>query len=214
MEILTAQVSQRRSTSVFSGREPAYPLGPRFADPRQGLAGGCAPSDPPQRQRHMRGAGRDVWVKIRASEAERAEWHAKARSAGLTLSDLVRRSVGRVRPWTWRTRGGARAHPPGAEGQPGSPAGPSKRTSRPSRSSPTSPSSGRSRRWPPSDAPTPMHIKFLACGTGPGGALPPAPLRREQPSDARVPSSSASRDQAHNTSQTSSLWPAKSEEIP
>ena len=44
----------------------------------------------------MRGAGRDVWVKIRASEAERAEWHAKARSAGLTLSDLV----GRVRPWT------------------------------------------------------------------------------------------------------------------
>ena len=31
------------------------------------------------------GAGRDVWVKIRASEAERAEWHAKAR---------------RVRTWT------------------------------------------------------------------------------------------------------------------
>ena len=48
----------------------------------------------------MRGAGRDVWVKIRASEAERAEWHAKARSAGLTLSDLVRRSFGRVRTWT------------------------------------------------------------------------------------------------------------------
>ena len=44
--------------------------------------------------------GRAVWVKIRASEAERAEWHAKARSAGLTLSDLVRRSVGRVRTWT------------------------------------------------------------------------------------------------------------------
>ena len=39
-------------------------------------------------------------VKIRASEAERAEWHAKARSAGLTLSELVRRSVGRVRAWT------------------------------------------------------------------------------------------------------------------
>ena len=41
-----------------------------------------------------------MWVKIRASEAERAEWHAKARSAGLTLSDLVRRSVGRARTWT------------------------------------------------------------------------------------------------------------------
>ena len=45
-------------------------------------------------------AGRTVWVKIRASEGERAEWHVKARSAGLTLSDLVRRSVGRVRTWT------------------------------------------------------------------------------------------------------------------
>ena len=30
-----------------SGHKPAYPLGPRFAGPRQGLAGGCAPSDPP-----------------------------------------------------------------------------------------------------------------------------------------------------------------------
>ncbi len=44
--------------------------------------------------------GRAVWVKIRSSEAERAEWHAKARAAGLTLSDLMRRSLGRVRPWT------------------------------------------------------------------------------------------------------------------
>ena len=40
-----------------------------------------------------------MWVKIRASEGERAEWHAKARSAGLTLSDLLRRSGGRVRTW-------------------------------------------------------------------------------------------------------------------
>ena len=46
------------------------------------------------------GAGRAVWVKIRASDTERAEWHAKARAAGLSLSDLVRRSVGRVRTWT------------------------------------------------------------------------------------------------------------------
>ena len=45
-------------------------------------------------------AGRAVWVKVRASDSERAEWHAKARSAGLTLSDLVRRSLGRVRTWT------------------------------------------------------------------------------------------------------------------
>ena len=48
MEMLTAQVSQRRATSVFSAREPpAYPLGLRFAGPRQWLAGGSAPSDPP-----------------------------------------------------------------------------------------------------------------------------------------------------------------------
>ncbi|MCY3678365.1 MAG: MobC family plasmid mobilization relaxosome protein [Gemmatimonadetes bacterium] len=45
-------------------------------------------------------AGRPVWVKVRASDAERAEWHAKARSAGLTLSDLVRRSLDRARTWT------------------------------------------------------------------------------------------------------------------
>ena len=44
--------------------------------------------------------GREVWVKVRASKAERAEWHAKARSAGLSLSDLVRQSIGRVRTWT------------------------------------------------------------------------------------------------------------------
>ena len=39
-------------------------------------------------------------MKIRASRAERAEWHAKARAVGLSLSDLVRRSIGRVRTWT------------------------------------------------------------------------------------------------------------------
>ncbi len=34
-------------------------------------------------------ARRAVWVKVRVSDAEHAEWHAKARSVGLTLSDLV-----------------------------------------------------------------------------------------------------------------------------
>ena len=91
---------RRAGSEHLTVQEPAYPLGPRFAGPRPGLAGGCAPSGPPERQRHVMSAGRAVWVKIRASEAERAEWHAKARSAGLTLSDLVRRSVGRVRTWT------------------------------------------------------------------------------------------------------------------
>ena len=57
-----------------------YPVGPRFARPRQGLARGRAPSDP-QPERRVMSAGRGVWVKICASEAERAAWHAKARSA-------------------------------------------------------------------------------------------------------------------------------------
>ena len=85
-------------------------------------------------------------------------------------------------------RGRARAHPAGGahqqQPQPDPPAGPtpSPRKPRPSRSSPTwSPSSGRSRRWPPSGSPTPMHIKFLARGTGSapgGGRLPPRSSER------------------------------------
>ena len=43
---------------------------------------------------------RSVWVKIRATATERAEWHRKAESGGLFLSDLERRSLGRVRTWT------------------------------------------------------------------------------------------------------------------
>ena len=81
------------------GVEPAYPPWPRFARPRRELAG-AVPPQTPHRQRRVMSAGRAVWVKIRSSEAERAAWHAKARSAGLTLSDLVRRSVGRVHTWT------------------------------------------------------------------------------------------------------------------
>ena len=59
-------------------------------DPLQGPARGLAPFDPPIREavgRSIMSAGRKVWVKIRASEAERAEWHGKARAVGLSLSD-------------------------------------------------------------------------------------------------------------------------------
>ena len=68
-----------------------------------GAGKGACPLRPPireAREMSIMGAGREVWVKIRASEAERAEWHTKAHSVGLSLSDLVRRSVGRVRTWT------------------------------------------------------------------------------------------------------------------
>ena len=70
-------------------------------------------------------------------------------------------------------RGRARAHPGGGahreQPQPDRPGGPipTRGPPRPWRSSPAwSPSSGRSRRWLASRARTPMHIKFLARGTG------------------------------------------------
>ena len=83
--------------------ESVYPLGPRMrVIPGRGWREGLPPSTPIREAvgRSIMGAGRKVWVKIRASEAERSEWHAKAHSVGLSLSDLVRRSVGRVRTWT------------------------------------------------------------------------------------------------------------------
>ena len=43
---------------------------------------------------------RSVWVKIRVRESERAEWHEKARRAGLSLSALVRRAIERTQTWT------------------------------------------------------------------------------------------------------------------
>ena len=43
---------------------------------------------------------RGVWIKIRASQEERTDWHRKAQAAGVSLSALVRRSIGRVRTWT------------------------------------------------------------------------------------------------------------------
>ena len=70
--------------------------------------------------------GHAVWVEVRASEAEGAASHAKTRSAGLTLSDLIRRSVGRARPWTM-AHAEVRAHPAGRarrqQSQPNHPVG-------------------------------------------------------------------------------------------
>ena len=61
MAILTAQGSERRGTSRSSGSEPAYPLGPRFAGPRQGLArGGPHPFDPPDARAPAEFAGGGV----------------------------------------------------------------------------------------------------------------------------------------------------------
>lgn len=47
-------------------------------------------------------------IEVRCSEQDRAAWKAKADAAGLTLSELVRQSLGRVRTWTVKDRRAAR----------------------------------------------------------------------------------------------------------
>ena len=80
---------------------PAYPLGPRMASSPSGAGQGAwAPSNPLPKTSPMSRPSRNVWVKIRASEAERAAWHGLAATAGVSLSRLVRQAIGRVRPWT------------------------------------------------------------------------------------------------------------------
>ena len=56
--------------------------------PGKGWRGACAPSDPPNGNGTSWAAGRDVWVKIRASEAARAELHAMS----LTVGEIVSRA--------------------------------------------------------------------------------------------------------------------------
>ena len=63
------------------GREQHTPLGPHSVRPLRRLAGGAPPLTP-GRATARRERRTPVWVRVRASEAERAEWHAKARSAG------------------------------------------------------------------------------------------------------------------------------------
>ena len=66
-----------------------------------GLARGLAPFDPlntmasdPTRMR------RTAIAQARVSEAELAEWRAKAVAAGVPLSELLRRAMARTRTWT------------------------------------------------------------------------------------------------------------------
>ena len=101
MAILTAQCSERRRASLAAtAGEPAYPLGPRFAGPRQGLArDGSAPLRSPRHPRSggVRGRGsrpfppwrrvlmadhRTVTATTRVSPAELADWWAKAQDRG------------------------------------------------------------------------------------------------------------------------------------
>ena len=168
------RVGRGLTGSVRIGRSQPTLWGHASRDPRQGLARGPGPLRPPiGRERSNMGAGRAVWVKIRASDTERAAWHAKARAAGLSLSDLVRRSVGRVRTWTVaHTEAGARADPgAGAdrlEPEPDRPLGEylpgGRRCAGSGRASGRhrAGAGGSDRRW----GARAMMIKFLARGTG------------------------------------------------
>jgi len=64
------------------GRRASIPSVATLCASPEGAGGGLCPLRPPHRQRRVMSAGRAVWVKIRSSETERVEWHAKARSAG------------------------------------------------------------------------------------------------------------------------------------
>lgn len=43
---------------------------------------------------------RDLAIRVRVTAAEREAWQAKAQSSGMSLSDLVRQAMERVRAWT------------------------------------------------------------------------------------------------------------------
>ena len=67
----------------------SLPFGATLRGSPAGAGGGLCPLGPPQRQRHMKGAGRDLWVKIRASEAERERTRELAR-IGANLNQIAR----------------------------------------------------------------------------------------------------------------------------
>ena len=48
----------------------------------------------------MRGAGRDGWVKIRASQAERAEWHAKVERERTRQVARIGTNLNQIARWT------------------------------------------------------------------------------------------------------------------
>ena len=67
----------------------------------------------------MRGAGRDGWVKIRASQAERAEWHAKVERERTRQVARIGTNLNQIARWTT-----AYALEPAGRRAPGQTAGP------------------------------------------------------------------------------------------
>ena len=76
--------------------EPAYPPWPHSVCLPEGLAGGCAPCDPPTATARVMSAGCAVWVKVRTSATTRRSLHAAAKTSTNRASS--RRPL-RLRSW-------------------------------------------------------------------------------------------------------------------
>ena len=86
---------RRAGSEHLTVQEPAYPLGPRFAGPRQGLAGGCAPFDPPE----VRAAACVFAQRRTGSDRCRSRTAWRLRSRPMPVPDAVHV---RVRATDWR----------------------------------------------------------------------------------------------------------------
>ena len=67
-----------------------------------GAGGGAMPPSTPEMKTMPKSASgnRTLIASARVSEAELAEWRSKATAAGVPLSELLRRAMGRTRTWT------------------------------------------------------------------------------------------------------------------
>ena len=111
----------RRASGSGTGTQPEPALSVRQgSQPTQcntlGLARGSGPFEPPTRGEFPPGPpitpppspspvtdismAREATATVRVSAAELAEWRGKARAAGVSLSELLRRAMARTRTWT------------------------------------------------------------------------------------------------------------------
>ena len=174
-----------------------------------------APFDPQSgsRNREHHERGREVWVKIRASQAERADWHAKVRSVRFI-------AVGSGAPVGWagahldgRARELERERTPRAgadrfEPEPDRPLGQYPQGER--RGAGGGRASGRhragarhfDRQWG-----TAMMIKFLARGTGSAGAAADYLTREKLPAHGQDPGPGRSQSAAGQSTPKWPQWP-------
>ena len=76
-------------------QQPAYPM--YYIGTGEGAK---APFDPQRKRLPRVTRNRTLIAQARVSDAELAEWRAKAAAAGVPLSELLRRAMARTRTWT------------------------------------------------------------------------------------------------------------------